>query len=108
MSVELVFGGGSFMSEDSYPVEEIKKALDILEDGGIKSIDTATIYAKSEELLGEVKAASRFAIDSKFPGGFSPEAATTDSIIATGESSLAKLKTDQVSMPRPQILRAMH
>ncbi|KAL4889195.1 NADP-dependent oxidoreductase domain-containing protein [Aspergillus ambiguus] len=98
MSVELVFGGGSFMDETRYPIEEIHKALDILEDGGVKTIDTATIYVKSEELLGKVDAASRFIIDSKYPGAFSPELTTPEAINATAESSLKKLQTDQLDV----------
>jgi predicted CoA-binding protein len=63
------------MNEESYPtLESINAALDILEANGVRTIDIVRIYMNSEELLGQVNASSRFAIDTKHPGGFAPEA----------------------------------
>jgi hypothetical protein len=51
MSVELVFGGGSIVDGLRYNIEEVHKELDILEEGGVKVIDTAALCTKCEELL---------------------------------------------------------
>lgn len=89
------------MDQAAYPtLESISEVLDILHDKGIKSIDTAKIYSNSEELLGKLHADSRFAIDSKFPGGFRPEPSTPESLVTSLNESLALLQTNQVSFFR--------
>ncbi|KAJ5579620.1 uncharacterized protein N7459_005605 [Penicillium hispanicum] len=96
---KIVFGGGAFMDTDHYAtLDTVKEVLDILEKEGVESIDTATIYGNSEDSLGNVGAAERFSIDTKLPGGFSPEPTTKESVIATAEKSLQDLKTDQVDV----------
>jgi aflatoxin B1 aldehyde reductase len=96
-NIKLIWGGASVMDSDSYPtLESINKFLDILHAGGVKTIDTARIYLKSEELLGNVHASSRFAIDSKLPGGFWPEPSTPDTIVSILKETLTLLQTDQV------------
>lgn len=84
------------MDEASSSLEEIEETLKLLEEGGVRTIDTARIYGSSEELLGKTKASSRFSIDTKYPGGFSPEPSSKVTVIATGEESLRKLQTTQV------------
>ncbi|GFF97932.1 conserved hypothetical protein [Aspergillus udagawae] len=96
MSVELVFGGGSIVDGTRYNIEEVHKELDILGEGGVKVIDTAALCTKCEELLGQVKAAPRFTMDSKYPGQFAPNQSPANDIIATAESSLQKLQTYQI------------
>lgn len=93
--VKIVFGGAKFIDGN---VEDIKEWLDVLEETGVKTIDTARLYGKSEEGLGKAGAASRFIIDTKFPGGFREEAATKDTVISAGQDSLQTLKTDQVEI----------
>lgn len=89
------------MVEEAYPtLDSINAALDILQANNIKTIDTARIYLSSEERLGQVKASSRFAIDTKHPGGFAPEANSQESISSIANQSLSYLQTDQV---RPRI-----
>jgi aflatoxin B1 aldehyde reductase len=95
--VNLIWGGGSIMDEESYPtLESINAALDILQAKGVKTIDTARIYLNSEERLGQVNASSRFAIDTKHPGGFAPEANSQELIGSIANQSLNYLQTDQV------------
>ncbi|KAJ5130238.1 uncharacterized protein N7515_006277 [Penicillium bovifimosum] len=99
--VNLIWGGGSIMNEAEFPtLKSIQDLLDILHAKGIKSIDTATIYASSEKRLGETHAAGRFAIDTKYPGGFGPEPEnsvqeTFNTVLGT---SLSLLQTDQLDV----------
>lgn len=96
--IKIIWGGASIMNEAAYPtLESIEEALDILQSNGIKTIDTAKIYNNSEELLGKVHADSRFTIDSKYPGGFSPDPSTPESLVTSLNESLARLQTGQVS-----------
>lgn len=71
--------------------------LDIIEEQGIKNIDSSAVYGKCEQYLGELNASDRFTIDTKLPGVAGPEPSTKDVVIATGEKSLGKLNTTQVS-----------
>ncbi|KAL2855948.1 hypothetical protein BJY01DRAFT_242887, partial [Aspergillus pseudoustus] len=96
--VQLIFGGASIgpsMSSEFSSVDATKHALDILEAGGVKTIDTARFYPDSEEYLGQAGAADRFAIDTKYPGGFAPTASSTQGVIASAQESLKALKTEQ-------------
>lgn len=94
--IQLIFGGASFRDEASSSLEEVEETLKLLEEEGVRTIDTARMYGCSEELLGRAKASSRFSIDTKYPGGFSPEPSSEETVIATGEESLRKLQTTQV------------
>jgi len=49
-------------------------------------------------LIGLIGAASRFTIDTKYPGGLVPNDATAEVVVAGGKESLEKLKTDCVSI----------
>ncbi|KAJ5895025.1 hypothetical protein N7495_006716 [Penicillium taxi] len=98
-TVKFIFGGGLIESEALFPsLDYINEVLNLAASRGIKTIDTATIYGKSEELLGNVDAKSRFAIDTKYPGGFSPVPSTKESVLATVDQSLKQLKTDQIDV----------
>ena len=89
------------MAQAAYPtLESITEVLDILHAKGIQTIDTAKIYDNSEELLGKAHAGSRFAINSKFPGGLGPEPSTPESIVTSLNESLALLQIKQVSFFR--------
>ncbi|CEL05532.1 hypothetical protein ASPCAL06650 [Aspergillus calidoustus] len=99
--VQLIFGGASFgptMASDFTSLEAMKGALDLLEAGGVKTIDTARFYPDSEEWLGEAAAAFQFTIDTKYPGGFASEASSKEGLIASAEESLAALGVDQVDV----------
>ncbi|KAK1750330.1 putative oxidoreductase [Echria macrotheca] len=93
--IPIVFGGGKFWT--STP-DEVRSWLKALKEVGISTIDTAQAYGTSEEVMGEVGAASEFTIDTKFPGGFAPTESTKDLVINSGKQSLAKLKTEQVDV----------
>ncbi|RAH69948.1 aldo/keto reductase family protein [Aspergillus aculeatinus CBS 121060] len=97
--VQLIYGGGSFISEVSNPsLSDVQATLNQLHSHGIRAIDTAPIYDRSEELLGQAHAADRFALATKFPGGFLPEPATEEVLLAAAEESLRKLQTDQIDI----------
>jgi aryl-alcohol dehydrogenase-like predicted oxidoreductase len=90
--INLIWGGGSITDEESYPtLDSINTALDILQANGVKTIDIARIYKNSEERLGQVNASSRFAIDTKHPGGFAPEANSQELIGSIVSQSLNAL-----------------
>jgi len=80
-------------------VNATKHALDLLEAGGVKTIDTARFYPDSEDYLGQTGATGRFAIDTKYPGGFAVTASSTQGVIASAAESLKALKTEQVCLP---------
>ncbi|CRK15828.1 hypothetical protein BN1723_003849 [Verticillium longisporum] len=93
--IKIVFGGGAFQSGSAADAIEWVK---VLEEVGIKTIDTAMIYGQSEEILGQVGAASRFIVDTKLPGGFGPELSTQDHVVKTCNASLGRLQTDVVDV----------
>jgi aflatoxin B1 aldehyde reductase len=88
-----VFGYGGFFSKQDNAAE----ALKVLQEEGVKTIDTAQSYGTSEETLGRIDAASRFIIDTKYPGGLVPNDGTAETVITGGKESLRKLKTESVS-----------
>ncbi|KAL2851051.1 NADP-dependent oxidoreductase domain-containing protein [Aspergillus pseudoustus] len=92
---ELVFGGASWASVTDFEgTEKQKQGLATLTAAGIRIVDTAAMYADSEEILGQLGAAKTQAIDSKYPAGFGPEPSTKEGIIATAEKGLEKIKAD--------------
>lgn len=76
--------------------DDVAKWLKTIEELGISVIDTAEAYGASEQLLGEVGAASRFTIDTKMLSAFGPQPSTKDAVLSSGKESLKKLKTDSV------------
>jgi len=91
--VKIVFGTGS-----GALVDDVSSWLDVLEELGIKNIDTAESYGAWEEQLGLAGAASRgFVLDTKILSGLNPNPATKDLVIKSGKESLKKLKTESVS-----------
>ncbi|KAK4114771.1 aflatoxin B1 aldehyde reductase member 3 [Canariomyces notabilis] len=93
--IQIVFGTVTFLNP---PVEEVVEWLNLLEELDIKVVDTAEIYGASEQVLGKAGAASRFTIDTKFPGGASPKISTKDAVIEACKESLKKLGTDAVDV----------
>lgn len=94
---KIVFGGGSFMSVMA-SAEQIQNSLAILKQSGVDKIDTGFTYGDSEACLGRAHASSAFAIDTKNPGGLSPDpsVSTKDGVLEIARQSLARLQTDQV------------
>lgn len=96
-NIKLIWGGASISDKTSFPsTEAINEFLDVLQAKGVNTIDTARIYTGSEERLGTVHAESRFAIDSKYPGAFSPVASTPESLVSNLKETLELLQTKQV------------
>lgn len=82
---------------NAYPnLDSIRELLDMLQEEGIESIDTARSYLDSEELLGQVSAASSFAIDTKALGGINEQPSTKERIMEDAAKSTKLLQTDQV------------
>lgn len=93
------------MASSSSP-DQVRNTLDILKESGVEKIDTGYTYGDSEECLGRAHASSEFAIDTKNPGGLSPDPSVSkkDGVLGVIKQSLARLQTDQVRHCR--ILRA--
>ncbi|RAH48198.1 aldo/keto reductase family protein [Aspergillus brunneoviolaceus CBS 621.78] len=97
---KIVFGAG--LVNDSSKLNTAEKTteiLQVLKRHNITQIDTAQIYGRSEELLGQANAAAQdFDIDTKHGGGFRPGRASREAVIADAEESLRKLNTDSVNI----------
>ena len=99
--IEVVFGGASIGAERVFKTEpQVEEVLEILGSNGVKEIDSAQLYAGSEELLGKVKAGSRFTLSTKARGGFMPGRSEKDDLVHDAKESLRKLGVDRVSIPR--------
>ncbi|KAF2258402.1 putative oxidoreductase [Lojkania enalia] len=93
--VKVAFGGAAWLASS---VDEVREWLKVLEEAGIEIIDTAEVYGASEEVMGKAGAASKFIIDTKMPGGFSPQLCSKDVMINSCKASLKKLNTDSVDV----------
>lgn len=85
------------MASSSSP-DQVRNTLDILKESGVEKIDTGYTYGDSEECLGRAHASSEFAIDTKNPGGLSPDPSVSkkDGVLGIIKQSLARLQTEQV------------
>lgn len=110
--VKAVFGGGSFMDQgamSSFATKEaVAEAIDVLLASGVTTIDTARIYPGSEVALGRQAKRTHFTIDTKVPGGFEPNTAHKDTIVAHAREALDKVAIDQfdilyIHSPDPDI-----
>ncbi|EFX02277.1 aldehyde reductase [Grosmannia clavigera kw1407] len=106
---KLVYGAATIASNYGFDTDDkVQSFLDVVAAVGIDTLDTALIYSDSEEVLGKAKAASRFRIDTKFPGGFTSGPITKESVVEAGKQSLKKLQTASVDVfyqhaPSPQV-----
>lgn len=112
--LKIIFGGGALSPDYGTTTEHVTQVLDFLEGAGIKTIDTAQAYSRSEVLLGQANAASRgFTIDTKFSGSLWPHHfSTAENVIQAGKGSLMALRTSQVSqnfkcVPRAYLSRTL-
>ncbi|KAB8737491.1 hypothetical protein FH972_026450 [Carpinus fangiana] len=97
--IKIAYGGASIAQRSFVTEEAVKGVFDVLEAGGVKIIDTAQLYAGSEELLGKTGAASRFILDTKHVGGFGPEEESSkERVFQRAKESLEKLKTKKVDV----------
>lgn len=104
INIKIVFGGGIFDSQVGYNADLTADILNVLEKEGVKYIDTAATYGESEEWMGQAHAASRFIIDTKYPGGQKMNPTTKEDVIQVAEESLRKPKADSVSIRSKQWL----
>jgi len=98
-SITVLWGTATVGNNEPFITEEsLNEAFKILESHGVKNLDTAQLYGKSEERLGEVKAGERFIIDTKWIGGWVPGSATKDNIVSSAKESIKKLGVKQVDV----------
>ena len=94
-----MFGGASIGTivgsfKDPEAVDELYKTL---KEGGCDTIDTARIYADSEEFIGKTHGGDLFTLDSKTPGGFEAGTSTSTGIVQHAKEAVEKLGVKSVS-----------
>ncbi|KAF2021137.1 Aldo/keto reductase [Aaosphaeria arxii CBS 175.79] len=96
MTIKIIYGGAS-LNPGYYPTDEgVQELLAVLKEEGVTTIDTARLYAGSEETIG--RNTTDFIIDTKIPGGFGPGSAKRENLIAGADDSLEKLKIKQLDV----------
>lgn len=97
--IQTVFGGAQFQRQGAFadPVT-LEKVYVALENAGCKTIDTATRYGASEEILGQSGGSKRFTIDTKAPGGIYPGSSTTSGLQDFAHQSKKNLAIEQVDV----------
>ncbi|KAF2769552.1 Aldo/keto reductase [Teratosphaeria nubilosa] len=91
--IKNVFGGGQITEGRGFPnVEAVKEALDILEKHNVRNVDTASLYGKSEEFLGQAGVGKRFIVDTKAKAGFVEGASKAANVLADAENSKKMLQ----------------
>jgi aflatoxin B1 aldehyde reductase len=98
--LKIVFGTAGFNPTHNYKTpDDAKAVLDVLEENGVKNLDTAQQYGESEAILGKINAGERFIIDTKAQGGFDPDNSLhPETLYKLAHESLAKLKLRQVDI----------
>jgi aryl-alcohol dehydrogenase-like predicted oxidoreductase len=94
-NINIVFGAATF---SEYSPGERSDFLSVLEQHGVKAIDTATAYPQSEALLGELSAAKRFTVHTKAPPAFEPGSLGRQNLTRAFNKSLEDLKTDHIDI----------
>ncbi|KAF2267274.1 Aldo/keto reductase [Lojkania enalia] len=99
MAIKAVFGGAAISPNSGFNnAKAIQELLETLKKEGVTTIDTARLYAGSEELIGSTPGHGDFVIDTKLVGGFTPGAAGKDKCIEDAEDSLKRLQIKQVDI----------
>ena len=99
--IKIAYGAATLGNRDPFnSTEDLDEAFNILDKHNVKIIDSAQLYGNSETRLGEVKAGKRFIIDTKWIGGWTPGAASKESIVKSGKESITKLGVGKVSCER--------
>lgn len=97
----LGFGGAEIGFENASP-ETVARLLNDALDAGLNVIDTAECYVNSEELIGQAVSGRRkdfwLFTKSGHPEGMSMEDWRPESILASIERSLRRLRTDHVDL----------
>ncbi|KAI9763912.1 MAG: hypothetical protein M1840_009024 [Geoglossum simile] len=92
---KIVFGcTGSLWFRD----ESNAQVLELLKEEGVKELDSARGYGKSEEKLGYREAAKDFVISTKFSGAWVGKPASREEVQQSIATSLKLLKTNQVDI----------
>lgn len=91
--IKIVYGPATLQG-----VGTLEKSFDIIEAAGIKELDTARMYGRSEEHLGNAKAADRFAISTKAKGGFVAGSLKKEAVLADMAESLKLLGVEKVAL----------
>jgi len=69
--LKIIFGGATINPGMAFTdAESLKGVFKVLQDNGVKNIDTAQLYGESETILGQANAGDHFIIDTKSKGGF--------------------------------------
>ncbi|KAF2793676.1 Aldo/keto reductase [Melanomma pulvis-pyrius CBS 109.77] len=96
MSIKVVFGGASISGAGYFSTDEsIAELFAVLKKGGVNTIDSARLYAGSEETIGKSPGHEDFIIDTKIVGGFAPGTAKKEAIIADAADSLNRAQIKQ-------------
>ena len=99
--IKIAFGSAPLGNRDPFnSTEDLDETFNILDKHNVKILDSAQLYGNSETRIGEVKAGSKFVIDTKWLGGWTPGAANKDSIVKSAKESISKLGVDKVCFPR--------
>ena len=87
--IKAVFGGGGLNPGRAFgEPDAVKEVMKVLKENGCENIDTAALYGKSEELLGQAHAGENFIIDTKTKGGFGGKGyATKEKVIEEANNS---------------------
>jgi aflatoxin B1 aldehyde reductase len=86
---KIVFGGASLASSGKFSSPALRaQVLDVLLSHGVTNLDTARLYGDSETCIGALESRTKFTIDTKLVGGFSPGNVHKDQVIADTADSL--------------------
>lgn len=87
--VKIIFGAASLTDKGKFNTGESRaKVLDILTANGVNNLDTARLYAGSEDAIGKLDKRTDFTIDTKIVGGFSPGNVSREQVITDVANSL--------------------
>lgn len=86
--IKNVFGGAAVNEGRAFAdATVLSEVFDIMKKGDCNVVDTASLYGKSEELLGKAGVGDHFTVDTKHKGGFNPGNAKKENVIADAENS---------------------
>ena len=96
--IKALFGTASIGNNEPWiDGDYLERAFAILQSHGVDTLDSAKLYGESEKRLGEMKAGTKFTLDTKWPGGFIPGGGSREKIVEAAKDSIAKLGVKQVS-----------
>ncbi|KAK4893102.1 hypothetical protein LTR27_008442 [Elasticomyces elasticus] len=98
-SITVVFGTAAIGSNPIFGSSDVVQQLyAILDEHGVKIIDSAQLYGNSEAILGDTQAGDKFTIDTKWQGGFKPGNLKKQNVIVTARESIERLRVKQVDV----------